>query len=81
MSDLDIREMFLNFVLHSSLIPYCGIDLTPYYPELSQNGQRVIEAWQHTGMGFKWSPYQAVQGMLVLDEVVGGDPLDPSNVF
>ena len=82
MSDLDVGEMFLNFVLHSSLRPYCGVDLTHYFPEELQDGEtQLLEAWLRTGMGFTWSPYQAVQGMMVVDEVIGGDRFDPSNVF
>lgn len=30
MSDLDVGEMFLNFVLHSDLRALCGVDLTQY---------------------------------------------------
>jgi hypothetical protein len=32
-------------------------------------------------MGFKWSPHQCTQGMMVLDEAIGGDRLDPGNIF
>ena len=30
MVDADVRECFLNFILHKSLRPYVGVDLTPY---------------------------------------------------
>jgi hypothetical protein len=46
--------------------------------ELSDGGGRLWEAWQRPGMGFKWSPYQAVQGINVADEVIGGDRLNPN---
>ena len=32
-------------------------------------------------MGVKSSPYQAVQGMAVVEEVIRGNPEDSSNVF
>jgi hypothetical protein len=32
-------------------------------------------------MGFKTSPYQAVQGILHAEERIRGDPSDPSNIF
>jgi hypothetical protein len=32
-------------------------------------------------MGFKPSPYQAVQGILFAEEVIRGDPGDPRNIF
>ena len=82
MSDLDVGEMFLNFILHTSLRPHCGIDLTHFFPEEArQSLGRLIEVWSRPGMGFKWSPYQCTQDMMVLDEVIGGDRLDPGNIF
>ena len=33
MSDVDIGEMFLNFMIHPDIRPYCGVDLTPYFGE------------------------------------------------
>jgi hypothetical protein len=31
-SDNNVEEMFHNFVLHDSLQPFCGVDLTRYFP-------------------------------------------------
>ena len=83
MGDQDVEEMFHNFVLHASLRPYCGVDLTLYFPEEVVGGgvTHLIETWTRAGMGFRWSPYQCCQGMMVLDEKIGGDRLDKSNVF
>jgi hypothetical protein len=33
MSNNDVGEMFLNFVLHSSIQERCGVDLTKFFPE------------------------------------------------
>jgi len=34
MVDIDIGEMFLNFIMHdTSLRPWCGVDFTHYFPE------------------------------------------------
>ena len=82
MGDLDVGEMFLNFPLHPDMVPYCGVDLSLYFPdEIPPGEDHLWEAWTRTGMGFKWSPYQAVQGMTVADEVISGDRSDPTNVF
>ena len=82
MGDLDVGEMFLNFILHLGLRQYCGVDLTKYFhEEVSLAVGRLWEAWQRTGMGFTWSPYQAVQGIYVADEVIRGDQKDPTNAF
>jgi hypothetical protein len=32
-------------------------------------------------MGFRWIPYQCCQGMMVLDEQIGGDGFDRKNIF
>ena len=82
MSDNDIEEMFHNFILHASLQPFCGVDLTHYFPEELREGvSQLIEVWTRAGMGFRWSPYQCCQGMMVLDEQIGGNRFDVNNVF
>ena len=82
MSDNDIEEMFHNFILHGSLQPFCGVDLTHYFPEdLREGVSQLIEVWTRVGMGFRWSPYQCCQGMMVLDEQIGGCRFDVNNVF
>lgn len=82
MGDIDIGEMFLNFILHCSLVPLCGVDLTLYFPEEILEGEKVLhEAWTRTGMGFKWSPYQAVQAVMFAEEVIAGDHRKAENVF
>lgn len=77
MSDFDVGEMFLNFILHETMQSLCGIDLTKYFGE----GQVLWERWVRSAMGLKSSPYQAVQAILVAKEVVMGDRFDKSNVF
>ena len=31
--DLDLGQMSLNFMLHESLQAFCGVDMTPFFPE------------------------------------------------
>jgi hypothetical protein len=88
MSDNDVGEMFLNFVLHSSIQERCGVDLTKFFPEevdSEDNIQRERkvrwERWTRCAMGLRTSPYQAVQGMLWAMERVLGDKNKESNVF
>ena len=83
MSDNDVGEMFLNFMLHEDLRKLCGVDFTLYYPEeLESSASRVIwERWQRCAMGLRHSPYQAVQGLLWAEEVILGDRRDKENVF
>jgi hypothetical protein len=81
MADLDIGEMFLNFVLHSDLQALCGVDLTKYKNFVENSDEVVWEVWQRAAMGLKPSPYQAVQGMMVAEEVIRGDSKDSKNPF
>lgn len=82
MGDNDVGEMFLNFVMHKDLRVYCGVDLTSYFPEkAAKGGDTVWYRWGRCGMGFTNSPYIAVQGITVAEEVIVGDRTDPSNIF
>jgi len=87
LADLDIGEMFLNFPLHASLRALCGVDLSHYGESLRDSGVKLEEwelrsfAWVRCAMGLRPSPYQAVQGALVAEEVILGDREDPNNIF
>jgi hypothetical protein len=76
MGDLDLGEMFLNFLLSVTLSPFCGIDLSPYLPVA-----RTWERWVRSLMGLKVSPYLAIKATHFAFEVVLGNRHNPSNVF
>jgi hypothetical protein len=81
--DNNCGDMFLNFWLHAELQKYCGVDLTGLFPEEINGSHRMTlwEVWAHPAMGLRPSPYQAVQGGLVVKRLALGDPVDPTNVF
>ncbi len=84
MGDIDIGDMFHNFILHGKNQCVAGVDLTSFFPEemvLKGFAQVLWEHWSRCGMGFKPSPYYAIQGILFADEYIRGDPSDQSNVF
>jgi hypothetical protein len=81
MADLDIGEMFLNFILHSDLRALCGVDLTNYGGTVGEFETVAWEVWQRAAMDLKPSPYQAVQGIMVAEELIKGDHLDSANPF
>jgi hypothetical protein len=83
MSDNDVGEMFLNFMLHEDVRKLCGVDFTLYYPEeLEGSDLNVLwERWQRCAMGLRTSPYQAIQAVLWAEELIMGDRLDENNVF
>jgi hypothetical protein len=72
MADVDIGEMFLNFILHRELRSLAGVDLTHYFPTEGKE-PKCWEAWERAAMGLRSSPYQAVQAMGVAEEVIRGD--------
>lgn len=77
MSDFDIGDCFLNFVLHETMQALCGIDLTKYFGE----GDILWERWTRAAMGLKSSPYQAIQAIMVVKEICLGDRHDEKNAF
>jgi hypothetical protein len=55
MANIDVGEQFYSFLLDPKVRPYCGVDLSPYYPE--------VTSWEHwccCVMGLKSSPYGCV---------------------
>jgi hypothetical protein len=80
MADVDIGEMFLNFILHRELTALAGVDITKYVTGENQDAL-VWETWQRAAMGLRSSPYQAVQAMGVAEEMIRGERKDPNNVF
>jgi len=83
MADIDVGEMFLNFTMHERMQPYAGVDFTLYFPEELTKGRKLTlwERWVRCGMGFKSSPYNTGQAMLMADEFIRGSPSDPCNIF
>jgi len=72
MADRDIGDMFLNFQLHHSAMPYTGVDLKPLYDMDDQPEFRYAH-WDRNLMGFKSSPYNSVKMALISEEVCKGD--------
>lgn len=82
MGDLDIGDMFHNFILHEMVQKLAGIDVTPFYPEELRKDLRVIwECWERCAMGLKSSPYNAIQGILFAEEFIRGDHQRSDNIF
>jgi len=60
-ADVDLGEMFLNFTLHESLQAFCGVDVTPFFPEELKEGCTALwEQWTWCLMGLTISPYQTI---------------------
>jgi len=72
MTDRDIGDMFLNFQLHASAIPFTGVNLTSLYGSPDDGGLRLA-VWDRNLMGFAPSPYNSVKMALIVEEVSKGD--------
>ena len=83
MGDINIGDMFLNFMLHEKVRVVAGVYLAPFFSEEAhQRGIKMIwERWVRCGMGFKTSPYNTIQGMLMAEESIRGDRLDATNIL
>jgi hypothetical protein len=79
MADNDVGEMFHNFILHEDMRKHCGLDVTLY--SVSPPEEPSWLRWNRLAMGLRTSPYQAVQGMLIAQEFILGNPADKNNIF
>jgi len=85
--DLDIGEMFLNFLLHSNLKRLSGVDITHVRSEAEDDREweesrtGTWECWTRNWMGLGDSPYRCIQWMVRLKMVAYGEPRDKTNPF
>lgn len=64
LGDIDVGEQFFNSPLDPYVQLFCGVDLTPYFPEEAKHKKHVWERWKRCLMGAKPSPYQAIRSMV-----------------
>ena len=80
MVDIDVGEMFYNFLLSSVLAKYCRVDLGSYLGhKKDRKGKPIYILWVCLMMGLVLSPYTAIQGLLWASDVVRVDRSDPDN--
>jgi hypothetical protein len=72
MTNRDIGDMFLNFQLHESVMPFTGVDLSLLYAGGNEVGPRWA-VWDQNLLGFAASPYSSIKMTLVAEEVCKGD--------
>lgn len=82
MGNIDIGGMFLTLILHQRIQQHARVDFTTFFPEeLTNDPHSIWEHWEWCSMGFRFSPFQLVQGMFFTEEVICRDPGDTTNVF
>lgn len=72
MADRDVMDMFLNYTLHHSALPFTGVDLRPLINE-GEAEMDQLALWVRNAMGLKPSPYNSIKTALVAEEVCRGD--------
>jgi hypothetical protein len=86
-ADVDIGEMFLNFILHEGVRKYCGVDITyfrstdPEDARWEEERPEDWERWNRDMMGLTSSPYFAIQQMLWAKEAMYGNRREEGNPF
>lgn len=81
MTDLDVGEMFLNFLLEETVHKFAGVDLIRYFPELLEDEGPLWLRWARCVIGLTSLPFQCIQGILWAKEVIRGNRRDPDNIF
>jgi hypothetical protein len=82
MVDLDIGEMFLNFMLAEDARHLVGIDISQFFLEEIKEGKFTNwEIWMRCAMGLKVSPNHAIRALLHAEEFLLGNPLNKDNPF
>ena len=57
MSDYDVDEIILNFMLEPSVSPHAGVNLSQYFlKEVARKGKKSKRCWSMTMMRFAPSP-------------------------
>jgi hypothetical protein len=76
--DLDMGEIFLNFILPDVLRPYTGVNMAAVRSLLEAlDGQDPVakaEAWARLFMGFKGSPFNAIRHFYHTEDFIIGLP-------
>jgi hypothetical protein len=72
MTDRDVGDMFLNFQLHKSVVPFTGVDLLLLYEDKKEKGPRWA-AWDQNLTGFAALPYNSIKMVLAVEEVCRGN--------
>jgi hypothetical protein len=72
MTGWDVGDMFLNFQLHESVVPFTGVYLSSLYESGDETGPRWA-VWDRNLMGFAASPCSSIRTALLVEEVCRGD--------
>jgi len=83
MGDIDIGDMFLNFILHAKVQPHAGVDLTPFFPEELMGGTRITlwEHWCRCAIASRLPHIKQCRVFCTLKKLLGGTHLTHQTFF
>ena len=82
--DMDVGEMFLNFMLHEMLRELSGVDISSLRsddPLFERARSTSYERWCRNWMGLKDSPVRSIAHMTRIKHIAYGDRKDRTNPF
>ena len=86
--DIDLGEMFLNYMIDENLRPFMGIDVTECLNDdddkghkMKARGKRVWYRWDRCMMGFKPCPYNSIKACSFSEDVIRGDMKQSDSPF
>jgi hypothetical protein len=80
MGDIDVGDMFLNFILEARCSYLAAVNLFKYIEQLGGEPHHWAR-WGRCRMGFRPPPYQTTQSIGWAKEMMMGDRVDANNVF
>ena len=82
MSDCNVGEMFLNFMLEPKLRPFAGVDLTCLFLEdISAENAVIRGCWERMLMGLSPSPYWMTKDLMEVEMMIQGNRRTPGIFF
>ena len=84
--DLDLGEMFLNFLMDKKIRAFAGVDVTclqVFFDDYvaAEHKPQMWERWERLFMGMKSSPYNAVRYFYWAEEFARGNPAEVNNAL
>lgn len=79
--DIDVGEMFYNYLLHPDVRAFCGVDINPYFKDDQAASRLAWLLWIRCVMGLKSSPHGCVKMQALAEEIVRGHAADTANPF
>jgi hypothetical protein len=79
--DLDVGEMFYNYLLDPAIQQFCGVDIDPYLGNKASPARMSWLLWRQCVMGLNTYPHGCIQMHSLAEEFLHGQWMDVNNPF